>query len=452
MSDLANNLFGINGVRGVVNEALTSDVALRLGRAIGRYYNGPVAVATDTRITADMIKNSVVAGLLAEGCNVFDLGTIPIPALQYFVKTHDDVLGGIMITASHNTAEYNGMKCISSNGDELGDAGKMKIEENYGEEIRQNPKKIGTVTNIVRAGEEYITAIYNYVNHQDIKRSKLRVVVDCANGAASYTTPSLLQKLGVYTVTLNANPQGEFPGRPSEPTEENLSDVIALIKAAGADLGVAHDLDGDRASFITSEGRFIPGDVALALMAKFLLKGRKGRVVTPVSTSSIVEDIVNESGGSVVYTAVGSPIVAKKMREVNAVFGGEESGGMIFPEFQYCRDPALAMVMMLECIIADGPIHEQIRKLPVYYMEKRDIVCPEEKKDILLEHIIDTCSEGKIDTTDGVKVFFGDGWVVARPSGTEDKFRFFSESTEMDIAVARADEFEKDALEFLSSI
>ena len=447
-----SSMFGINGVRGVVNETLTSDVALKLGRAVGRYYDGPVAVASDTRVTADMIKNAVISGLLAEGCDVFDLGVVPVPALQYFVKSDDDLLGGIMITASHNTAEYNGIKCITSTGDELGEAGQKKIEENYDSDMPSHANRIGTVTRIMRAGEDYVNAILENVHISDIKRSKLRVVVDCANGATSYTTPMLLQRLGVYTVTLNANPQGEFPGRPSEPTEENLSDVISLIKAAGADLGVAHDLDGDRVAFITSEGKFIEGDKALALMAKYILSMKKGKVVTPISTSSVVEDVVKENGGETVYTAVGSPIVAKKMREVNAVFGGEESGGMIFPEFQHCRDPALAIAKMLECIIKNGPIQEQIDTLPVYHMEKRDIVCPAKKKDALLQHIIENCDDGRTETVDGLKVFFDDGWVLARPSGTEDKFRIFSESTDPDVAVARAEEFETDAKDFLISI
>ena len=210
-------------------------------------------------------------------------------------------------------------------------------------------------------------------------------------------------------------------------------------------------MDGDRVSFITSEGKFISGDVALALMAKFVLGERKGKVVTTVTTSSVVEDTVLRNGGEIIYTPVGSPIVSKRMREEDAVFGGEESGGMIFPEFQYCRDPALALVRMLECVIANGPIQEQIDKLPVYHMEKRDIQCPDDKKAALLEHLIENCSDGKIDTTDGVKVFFEDGWVVGRPSGTEDKFRFFSESSDPDAAVARADEFENEAMNFLSN-
>ena len=395
-------LFGTNGVRGVVNEGLTPDVALRLGRAIGVYYNAPVAVATDTRTTSDLIKNAIISGLLAEGCNVQDLGVIPVPALQYYVKTHDDVMGGVMITASHNPAEYNGVKCIMGNGEELAEAGNRKIEENYGSDLLCNSTRIGTVLEIKRAAEEYIEAVLDHANIPDIKRAKLRVVVDCANGAASNTTPILLQRLGVYTVTLNANTNGEFPGRPSEPTEENLTDVIALIRAAGADLGVAHDMDGDRILFITSEGRFVSGDIALAIMSRFVLGERKGKVVTPVSTSSLVEDIVKQNGGEIVYTAVGSPIVSRAMRDSGAVFGGEENGGMIFPQFQYCRDPAMALVRMLECIIANGPLQEQMDSLPVYYMEKRDIVCPEERKGDLLQHITENCSDGRYDTIDGI--------------------------------------------------
>ena len=446
-----SNLFGINGVRGVVNETLTSDVALKLGRAIGRYYDGPVAVATDTRISADMIKNAVMAGLLAEGCDVFDLGVVPVPAVQYFVKNHDDILGGIMITASHNTAEYNGVKCITSTGDELGEAGQKKIEENYDSNMPSHANRIGTVTSILRAGEEYVSGILEHVKVNDIRRANLRVVVDCANGSTSSTTPALLQRLGVYTVTLNANPQGEFPGRPSEPTEENLSDVIALIKTAGADLGVAHDLDGDRVSFISNEGKFIEGDEALAIMAKYVLSRKTGVVVTTVSTSSVVEDVVKKNDGVLVCTAVGSPVVAKRMRVENAVFGGEESGGMIFPEFQYCRDPAFAIARMLECILKYGPIQEQVDALPVYHMEKRDVNCPEEKKGAMLQHILDCCKEENIDTSDGLKVFFKDGWVLARPSGTENKFRIFSESTNMKKATARANEYEKYALGYLLS-
>jgi len=312
--------------------------------------------------------------------------------------------------------------------------------------------RIGTVTQILRGGEEYINGILEHVKVNDIRRANLRVVVDCANGATSFTTPALLQRLGVYTVTLNANPQGEFPGRPSEPTEENLSDVIALIKTAGADLGVAHDLDGDRVSFISNEGKFIEGDEALAIMARYVLSRKTGVVVTTVSASSVVEDVVKENGGVLVCTAVGSPVVAKRMRVENAVFGGEESGGMIFPEFQYCRDPALAIARMLECILKYGPIQEQVDKLPVYHMEKRDVFCPEDKKEALMEHILSKCKEENIDTSDGLKVFYDDGWVLARPSGTENKFRIFSESTNKKKATSRANEYEKYALGFLFSI
>lgn len=448
------SLFGTNGVRGVVNETLTSAMAMRLGKAIGKFLGGTVAVATDTKSTADMIKNAVFSGLMSIGCNIHDLGIIPVPALQYYVKIHKGVSGGIMITASHNTPEYNGIKCIAADGTEMGREAESRIEELYSEnQFMMDTSNIGSVLDVRIAKDIYVDAIAELVDVSTIKRSKFRVVVDCGNGASSRTTPLLLQKLGIYTVTLNANPQGEFPGRPSEPTEENLSDVIALVKASGADLGVAHDLDGDRVVFIAADGTFLTGDKSLAILAKFILrKSMGGKVVTPISTSSVLETVVKKNGGEVIYTTVGSPIVAKRMREEGAVFGGEENGGLIFPEFQSCRDPLLAVAKMIECIIENGPLEDQIRSLPKFYMIKRDIHCPNGKKQRLLEHIKENCADGRTDETDGLKVFFDDGWVLARPSGTEEKFRFFSEDMDESIAVARIEEFIKDAEEFLLSI
>lgn len=444
-------LFGINGVRGIVNKGFTSGMAHRLGQAIGRYFNGVIAVATDTRVTSDMIKNAVMSGLMSVDCMVLDLGVIPVPALQYYVKTHKNVEGGVMITASHNSAEYNGIKCVFSDGTELSRAGEAKIEEYYNEgKFNVNPEKIGSVIEISGAGEIYLDAILENVNVDAVRKANLKIVADCANGASSNTTPLLLHKLGVNAVTLNANPQGEFPGRPNEPKEENLSDIIALIKAAGADLGVAHDLDGDRIIFIADDGRFISGDVGLAVIAKHILSKKKGAVVTAVNTSSLLEDTVVSNGGSIVYSEIGSLNVAKKMKDCDAIFGGEENGGMIFPDFQYCRDPSVAIVTMIECIIKNGPLSKQVKELPVYHMVKFDVDCPEEKKQALFEHIKENCEGGDIDLTDGIKVCFEDGWVLARASGSESKFRFYSESLDEGIAKVRAEEFEKDALEFLS--
>lgn len=448
-----SGLFGTNGVRGVVNESLTADVALQLGKAIGRYFRGDMAVAVDTRVTADMVKSAVVSGLMASGCHVYDLGIVPIPALQYYIKTHDHIAGGVMITASHNNPEYNGVKCIFSDGMELGSGGEAKIQEYYNSNIDcEKIGKIGEIFTVENAAENYVESIVNIAPVSLIRNAKLKVIVDCSNGAALATTPKLLDRLGVTSITLNADPLGEHLRHANEPTEKNLSDLLSLIKVTNMDLGIAHDLDGDRVVFITNTGEFVTGDVSLAIMAKHMLKNHPGKVVTPISTSNALEDTVKECGGEIVYTPVGSPIVAKVMKESDAVFGGEENGGMIFPEHQCCRDPGMAIMKMLECIVENGPIQEQADKIPKYFVEKRDVICSEKDKAALYNHIKEICADGNVDETDGFKIFFDDGWVLARPSGTEDKFRFFSESCDKNIALTRMDEFEADALEFLSTL
>jgi len=450
---MAEKLFGTNGVRGVVNEDMTADLALQVGKAMGRYMRGQVVIATDTRVSAEMIRSAVSAGLMAVGCKVLDLGVIPTPALQYFVKTHDYVSGGVMITASHNPPQFNGIKCIASDGTEMHKYGEEKIEALYRQVIPANPwNTIGSIEKVIGAADSYINAVISNVDSNEIRHAGLKVVLDCANGAACRTTPLLLQKLGVVAITLNADPQGEFPGHPSEPTEDNLQDLMTLTKFVKADLGIAHDGDADRTVFVSQKGKYISGDKSLALISKNELSEKKGGViVTPVSSSSMVEDVVKEAGGTVIYTAVGSPIVARKMMEVKAIFGGEENGGLIFPEHQFCRDGAMTIAKMLECVVKYGPLHKQVDALPVYYVNKRKVPCPDDKKETLLAMMKALYNENKIDATDGLKIFFDDGWILARPSGTEPIFRIFSESKDENVAIERGQKFEDIASGFINA-
>jgi phosphomannomutase/phosphoglucomutase len=390
---------------------------------------------------------------MAVGCKVLDLGVIPTPALQYFVKTHDYVSGGVMITASHNPPQFNGIKCIASDGTEMHKYGEEKIEALYRQVIPANPwNTIGSIEKVIGAADSYINAVISNVDSNEIRHAGLKVVLDCANGAACRTTPLLLQKLGVVAITLNADPQGEFPGHPSEPTEDNLQDLMTLTKFVKADLGIAHDGDADRTVFVSQKGKYISGDKSLALISKNELSEKKGGViVTPVSSSSMVEDVVKEAGGTVIYTAVGSPIVARKMMEVKAIFGGEENGGLIFPEHQFCRDGAMTIAKMLECVVKYGPLHKQVDALPVYYVNKRKVPCPDDKKETLLAMMKALYNENKIDATDGLKIFFDDGWILARPSGTEPIFRIFSESKDENVAIERGQKFEDIASGFINA-
>ncbi|MDD1770687.1 MAG: phosphoglucosamine mutase, partial [Methanomassiliicoccales archaeon] len=248
---MAKRLFGTNGVRGVVNKEMTPELAMDVGRAIGTFMRGPVAVGADTRTSAAMVRSAAMAGLMSVGASVLDLGTVPTPALQYFVKT-SKIAGGVMITASHNPPEFNGIKAIDSDGIEMPRSKEEEIERIYFERsyLSQDWSGVGNQRNVSGAIASYQAAVLRQVDAKEIAKAELTVVLDCANGAGSVCTPALLEKLGIRTVTLNSNPLGTFPGHPSEPTEDHLADLKALVKETGANLGIAHDGDADRTIFI----------------------------------------------------------------------------------------------------------------------------------------------------------------------------------------------------------
>lgn len=448
---MPQRLFGTNGVRGVVNEFMDPQLALDVGRAIGTFMKGKVALATDCRTSADMIRSAVAAGLTSVGCDVLDLGALPTPTLQYFVKT-SQISGGVMVTASHNPPEFNGIKAVDADGTEMHRSREEEIERIYFSRAfeQKDWRGIGAVMPTSGALDDYQRAVLSLVDLDVIRKAKLRVVLDCANGAGSLCSPTLLQRLGASATTLNCNPEGTFPGHPSEPVEENLGDLISLVKESGADVGIAQDGDADRVIFIDDEGRYVYGDRSLAVVAAAMVaENDEGTVVTPVSTSQCVEDAVKAAGGEVIYTRVGAPIVARKMMEVGAVFGGEENGGLIFPRHQYCRDAAMSMAKMLEIISIEAPLSSLLKKVPSYHLDKRKLHCPDQRKEQVLREVCVTFSSNKVDTTDGVKVFFDGGWSLIRPSGTEPIFRVYSEGKDKATAKRIADRCEKAVKEIL---
>jgi len=399
-----------------------------------------------------MIKSAVAAGLMASGVNVLDLGMLPTPALQFYVK-NSGVKGGVMITASHNPPEFNGIKCVDFDGTEMPREKEEKIEAIYFSRyfVHKGWKSVGAIGPVEGVARAYSAAIRRQVDVNAISDAKLNVVLDCANGAGSATSPDLLASLGVRVISLNSNPQGTFPGHPSEPTADNLKDLMATVKATGADLGIAHDGDADRTIFVDDKGNFVFGDRSLAIVARNIVRQKGGgTVVTPVSTSSCVEDVVRAEGGEIVYTRVGSPVVARKMIEIGAVFGGEENGGLIFPEHQYCRDAGMTAAKMLEIVATEGSMSRLSTKIPDYCLDKRKMECPEDRKEEVLALVVEAFAQERVDTTDGVKVFFGEGWTLIRPSGTEPIFRMFSEAKSVEAARKCGDRCEKALREILN--
>ncbi|UCE92125.1 MAG: phosphoglucosamine mutase [Methanobacteriota archaeon] len=439
-------LFGTNGVRGVVNsEEMDCMLALRLGMAIGTFMKGAVLMGTDARTSNEMIKSACSAGMMAAGRDLVDLGVVPTPALQYSVKG-GNFGGGVVITASHNPPEFNGIKCIDADGTEMSREGEERIERLFHSRdfARTGWRDVGHRRCSDTAIPRYIDGILSVTDVERISASPLRVALDCGNGAGGRVTPLLLEKLGIPYSTLNADPNGAFPGHNSEPTPENAKDLIEFMSQGGFDIGILHDGDADRTIFVDEKGSYLYGDRSLAIAAHFAcLKNGGGLVVTTVGSSRCVEDAVSSAGGEVMYTRVGSPIVARAMMENNAVFGGEENGGLIFPEMQYCRDGAMAAARMIEIVAANGSLSEINARTPFYYQHKTKTACPDDKKKIVLSRLQEDAADDRVDTTDGVKVFFEDGWVLARPSGTEPIFRIFSEAASEERAKEIAEHYRK---------
>ena len=433
-------LFGTFGVRRVANTVLTPEFASKIAAAYGTKVKGTIAIGSDPRTSSEMLKHAVTAGLLSVGCNVVDLGMLPTPAVQYAVRHYYD--GGIMITASHNPPEYNGLKLLDADGIGTPDDLEEEIEDIYfnDKQERVTWDKLGKAykRDII---DEYCDEVIKRVDAEAIREAKLKVVLDCGSGAACGTTPYIIRKLGCEITTLNCQPDGAFPGRNPEPTEDNLQDLIAVVKATGADIGIAHDGDADRTICIDEKGQFVFGDKSFALVEKSMLeKNNGGKIVTTVATSNAVADIALENNGEIILTRVGDLVVARKLQEIDGLFGGEENGGLIFPDFVYGRDSGLATAMLLEILAkSKKPLSELIDELPTYFSEKRKVKCPDDKKQLVAEGIINDTTEYEVDTTDGVKVITEEGWVIIRPSGTEPIYRCFSEAKTPEKAAELAD-------------
>jgi len=437
-------LFGTNGIRGVIGEAMNADLAVKVGRSIGTFFGGgPVVLARDTRMSGPMLARAAASGLMSAGCNVVDLGIVPTPCAQYVVAKSNSYKGAVVVTASHNPREFNGLKAIDARGMEMRREEEEAIEAIFfeGRFHAAAWSDVGSIHTDDAAIPRYIAGIEAKVDVDAIRKRALTVVLDPGNGAGCVSTPYLLRSLGCRVITLNGQPDGTFPGRLPEPTPEHVGDLMRLVPEVHADLGIAHDGDADRATFVDDKGAFVVGDKSLALLAQAAIRGRGGAVVTPVSTSSVIDDVVKAAGGTVVRTRVGSPIVARTMFENGAAFGGEENGGVIFPDHQFCRDGAMAAAKMLELLARERkPLSALIAALPQYHIRKANVPVPVERREAVLRSIVDLAKGRKVDTTDGVKIVERDGAVLVRPSGTEPIFRVYAEGKTPERAEALAAE------------
>jgi len=375
-----------------------------------------------------MLLEGVAAGLLAQGNDVEDQGLITTPALEFMVK-HTSSSAGVMVTASHNPPEYNGFKIVDSDGIEIPRSKEEKIEalihrDKWGTSYRPGQRLF--------KGDR-IEPYFERLESQVLARAgieNLKIVIDTGNGVAALTTPKLLRKLGASVICINDVIDGEFPGRNSEPLPETLGSLSKIVREEKADLGIAHDGDGDRAIFVDETGTVQPGDRTLALIEDELLKSNPGaKIVTPINTSMVVSEIAKKGRGKLILTKVGSIEVSRTVLSVGALLGGEENGGIFYAPHHPVRDGTMAAILVVNAITKNQrPLSKLLDRLPKFYMVKEKIPCSERGKDRVIKALMAKL-RGRISSSlDGFRVDMeGRGWVLVRASGTEPLLRLYAE-------------------------
>lgn len=422
-------LFGTCGIRGPIATKVTPELIFKLGLALANYIKGgEIVVARDSRTSGEMLQHAAIAGLLAGGCDVINIGLVPTPCMA-FTTRELGANAGVMLTASHNPSTDNGIKFHNKDGMEYLPEQELDIETLLFEKKLKRARwdSLGSVSFYPDAVSEYMKAVRKAVK----VKPGFKVVVDCASGAASVVTPYLLRELGCEVTSLNSNPDGHFPGHPPEPQPWNLGDLMRTVKEVGADVGFAHDGDGDRIVAIDEQGEFIKHDSLIAIFAKRAAEARKGTVITSVNTSVAIEDVVEKAGGRIVRTRLGN--LHAEMVKHDTIFAGEP-GKLIFPEFGAWMDGIFGAGKILELMSTEGrPLSEIAAEIPDYPMYRENFPCSDERKESLMRRMrkyllkeVDQIRD--VIDIDGLRVNRTNGsWLLVRVSGTEPKVRMVLE-------------------------
>ncbi len=410
-------LFGTSGVRRLANRDLI-ELSLKIGFAVGALYNN-VVVGRDTRTSGSVLRHSVTAGILAAGARCSDAGIIPTPTLAFAAR---EFKAGVMITASHNPSQYNGIKLLNPDGSAFSAEQQERIEE-----LVNEPQLLNLAWERMQTGDVYSTAVDRHVDR--IKKDfpggiKLKVVVDSGCGAAYFITAHLLTQLGCEVISLNGYANGIFP-HDIEPIETNLGELMSMVKESGADLGIAHDGDADRMMAVDEKGRFVSGDKLMAILARDC--GAK-KLVTTIDASMSIEDLRIK----VRRTKVGDPYISEELKK-GGEFGGEPSGAWVFPGISLCPDGIYAAAR-ISSVASRHRLSVLVDSLPSYPVIRGNVPGTVPSMPALAEKLRAELQPVSFDTIDGVKLVFQDGWLLVRPSGTEPKIRLTAEAKDKQTA------------------
>lgn len=436
MSD-APLMLSISGLRGLIGQSLTPLVAAQYGVAVGQWFKTQVkhpaiVVGRDSRPSGEMIQNAFVSGLCSVGCKVITLGIATTPGVALMVgRMHAD--GGIVITASHNPIEWNGIKVLRHDGIAPPPDQAQQIIALFRE---FNPTYVAPADIPATHADDtlpqvHANAILQYVDVDLIRRRRIKIVLDSVHGAGAPETLAMLDELGVELIHLYAEPTGLFPHTP-EPTKANLTELAAAVKQHGAAIGFAQDPDADRLAIVDEQGTYIGEEYTLALctLHVFAQETRLPKVtVANLSTSRMLDDIAAKFGGKVYRSAVGEANVAKLMGQHGAIVGGEGNGGIIWPKIGYVRNSLVGIALMLEMLAQqEKPLSEIVATIPAYAIVKDKVDIKPGMADTIEPSLRKAFADAAFDTQDGVRVDWEDRWVHVRPSNTEPILRLIAEA------------------------
>ena len=421
--------FGTNGIRGVFSEDLTLEFVHDMTLAIGTYFEkGTLLIGFDGRESSPTISKVVSSALNSIGidCNV--AGIVPTPCLQFAVKTLG-YSGGIMITASHNPPQYNGIKPTAKDGVEISREDELVVEDIYLQKswIKET-ENWGITGKEERAIEIYLKGIASQVDSKLIESKNFKVVLDLGNGVQAVSAPDFCKMMQCETFLINQNIDGKFPGRGSEPTPQNLSELSQTVTENNADFGIAFDGDGDRSIFCDNKGNILTGDKsALVLTQHILKKNLNSVIVTCLNSGSNIEVLADKFNSKVIRTKIGSVEVSRKMIHTDALIGFEENGGYMYGKHNQVRDGCMTLALMLDLLTTGKSLSDEIASLPPSFTTKDKVSCSPENVSKLISSLKEEFPSS--DTTDGIKITINPkNWVMIRPSGTEPIVRVYAEA------------------------
>ena len=427
-------IISISGIRGIFGKSLSSKIIFDFGRAFFSFLlqtqkdrKIKLVIGRDARKSGSKIKRQLFKAFKGTGAEIFDLGICPTPVVLFMVRKLK-ANGGIVITASHNPLEWNGLKFINEKGSFL-NSGQLKklcqIKDNRKFYKDQKNKKIVTKKTSYK---EYLDHVLKNLNTKKIKEKRFKVAIDCCNGAGSEIFVEFLKKLYCQILPININPNGVFPHDP-EPKPETLKQLCRLVNLKKADIGFMQDPDGDRLAIVSEKAEPISEEKVLSLAVKYVLSKRKGDVIINLSTSRMIENIVADFNRKVFRAPVGEINVVSEMRKRKAVIGGEGNGGVIYPKMNFGRDSLVAAGLILEYMADERvSISKLLDLLPKYFINKTKISYPREKIDSILLKLAKKFHGGKIDLRDGLRIDWHGKWLHIRLSNTEPVVRLIVEA------------------------